>query len=473
MADIDQGIIDRIVSGDTTLKDLNVLKGMFGPNETVSLRKEFVAILGKNLSDDALHKFNSKVMEHSVELAVDPDTKFMYRTPEMKFFQEMLVLEARREGMRVELGPNGITENNMLSVIPPKIMEHYATLSKHLHQTHKNESNALMAEVISWGLTASLARESENYKKADKATQGLTELVIAKETEKTKNSLNNIKILDQIKAAAIAEPTVVKSEKAQVELTTKTIIDSYKATQKSLEIIRKSLDSLGPTVRTSHVGKEVERALLESMKQIPNETLQNNEARAVKFLQNKLQKMTKKKTLIVSDKELHLITEEFIAQCSGNAQKQPTTNQQITEKFTEFTDKILSTLKNLQGYASKVIDRFRTGKKVFDKAKAALPGEVLGKVEKAEVRELGIELQEYIPTQAKRRNSSSTDLGTANKETTSKEKGSLGKTEKARGVITKGRVTALTKKMEEAHHQYGRPPSRLSRKDQSPSKMRS
>jgi hypothetical protein len=89
MEDIDQ-VIRKIVSGDTTLKDLNVLKDMFKSSEMTPLRKEFVAILGEKLSPEALHKFNSKVMEYSVDLADRNDYKFVYRTSEMKFFHEML-----------------------------------------------------------------------------------------------------------------------------------------------------------------------------------------------------------------------------------------------------------------------------------------------------------------------------------------------------------------------------------------------
>lgn len=367
MADIDQGVIDRIVSGDTTLNDLNVLKDMFKSSEMTPLRKEFVAILGEKLSPEALHKFNSKVMEYSVELADPNDNKFVYRTPEMKFFQEMLVLEARREGMRVELSKDGVAENTLLSSIPPKIMEHYATLSNNLHKNHGNESDALMAEVISWGLTASLARESEYYKKADKAVQISTELDIVEATKQTNKALASSEkaILSQIKATSVAEQTVVKPEQEQVEGTTKAIIGSYKATQKSLEIIRKSLDSLGQNVKTSHAGQEVERVLLESVKQMPYETLQNNEAGAIEFLKGKLQKKTKNGALTVSDEELQQIKVGFIAKCSG---QEP--------EVTGFVSKIISTLKNLQSYFIEVIARLgRAENKALDNKGVGTPNE--------------------------------------------------------------------------------------------------
>ncbi len=268
--------------------------------------------------------------------------------------------------MRVELSEDGIKENTiLLPGIPPKIMEHYATLNKTLHNHHKNQSDALMADVISWGLTASLARESEYYKKADEAVQRSTELVIAEATKQTKEALSEKAILSQIKANAVAEPTVVKPEQEQVEVTTKAIIGSYKATQKSLEIIRKSLDSLGPNVRTSHAGQEVERVLLESVKHMPYETLQNNEAGAIKLLQGKLQKKTKNGALTVSDEELQQIKGGFLAKCSG---QEP--------EVTGFVSKIVSMLKNLQSYFIAVITRlYRAENKTLDNKGVSTPNE--------------------------------------------------------------------------------------------------
>ncbi len=319
---ISQDLISRIVSGDTTLDDLEVLKGRFGSDKDTLLRKEFVAILSEKLSDDALHKFNSKVMEYSTDLAVSPDTKFMYRTPNMKFFQEMLVSEAKREGMRVELDQNGIVENTILSDIPPKMLEHYAVLNKNLHTKHGNENNNdVIAEVISWVLTASLARESEYYKQADETTQQALELgIINPEKDKTRKSLNDRNILDQVKAVAIEEQTPLKPEPEKAS----EILSLYLSTQESLEIIREVLDSLdskdNPYLSRSPEGKQIEQALLESLKDVPYETLQDNKKEVIKFLKKALKEQVRDNKLVVSKQDLSQLKKDLRSKAQAQSE---------------------------------------------------------------------------------------------------------------------------------------------------------
>lgn len=341
-------LINRIASGQTTLDDLEALKQRFAVDSETLSRKEFVAVLGEKLSDDALHKFNSQVMKHSEDLAVPPDTKFMYRTTNMKFFQEMLVLEAKREGMRVELGPNGVTENTMLSSIPPKILELYAILNGTLHEKFKDDVNNkdkdVMAEVMSWVLTSSLARESEYYKKADQTEQQRIELeIINSEKDKTRKSLQNQNILDQVKKSTVVEPTIVKPAVETIQQTTSAILDSYNSTLKSLEIIKKSLDSLGSNIRTSPEGKTVTLALFESLKQVPHEDLENNEQAIIKFLSKTLKGNVKDSKLIVTDEDLQTIKEELVTK----AQEEPKIKAWSLENANLLAEKIVSGIQGL------------------------------------------------------------------------------------------------------------------------------
>lgn len=70
-------------------------------------REAFISLLDKKLNKEQLHKLNQAIMENANELMPDNDPNFVCRTPNNKVFQEILLLEAKRSGMKAKFNDKG------------------------------------------------------------------------------------------------------------------------------------------------------------------------------------------------------------------------------------------------------------------------------------------------------------------------------------------------------------------------------
>ncbi len=90
--------------------DFGVLQKMQQAFSTASKQKQreaFISLLDKKLNKEQLHKLNQAIMENANELMPDNDPNFVCRTPNNKVFQEILLLEAKRSGMKAKFNDKG------------------------------------------------------------------------------------------------------------------------------------------------------------------------------------------------------------------------------------------------------------------------------------------------------------------------------------------------------------------------------
>ncbi|XVN42976.1 MAG: DUF5410 family protein [Candidatus Rickettsia vulgarisii] len=168
---VDKQVIDNIISGKVTKGDLINLSNYFSLASAKEVRDDLVESLGKNLSKEALHKLNSAIMESADILLPKNDNKFLCRTTGAKFFKDLLVLEAKNSGMKVEFGNNGQVVN---TTIPPEILDHYATLKENFYKKRgvsENDLNQNMAESMAFILVDPIAKETGYYKNQQSSYQ--------------------------------------------------------------------------------------------------------------------------------------------------------------------------------------------------------------------------------------------------------------------------------------------------------------
>ena len=93
-------------------------------------REAFISLLDKKLNKEQLHKLNQAIMENANELMPDNDPNFVCRTPNNKVFQEILLLEAKRSGMKAKFNDKGELQSLDVKDITQEILDHYRVLQE-------------------------------------------------------------------------------------------------------------------------------------------------------------------------------------------------------------------------------------------------------------------------------------------------------------------------------------------------------
>ncbi|WP_341790684.1 DUF5410 family protein [Rickettsia endosymbiont of Polydrusus tereticollis] len=183
MVILTRNIISNIVAGEVTKEDLIELKDTLGKTSQGKERKAFVKALNEVLDNNSLHKLNHAVMENAVVFS-DCDPSFLCRIPATKIFQELFVLEAKRQGMKAKFDVNGNLEPLKPEDIPPAILDHYATLKEHLYNKIEVKSSldldTRIAQSINFMVYGPIVRESTDYTKLSNLAQAILEVEIQK-----------------------------------------------------------------------------------------------------------------------------------------------------------------------------------------------------------------------------------------------------------------------------------------------------
>ncbi|AFB31866.1 MULTISPECIES: DUF5410 domain-containing protein [spotted fever group] len=150
--------------------DFGVLQKMQQAFSTASKQKQreaFISLLDKKLNKEQLHKLNQAIMENANELMPDNDPNFVCRTPNNKVFQEILLLEAKRSGMKAKFNDKGELQSLDVKDITQGILDHYRILQEKFYpkRDSKDLIDSRIAQSINFLLYAPLFRESDIYTK--------------------------------------------------------------------------------------------------------------------------------------------------------------------------------------------------------------------------------------------------------------------------------------------------------------------
>ncbi|QCS24181.1 hypothetical protein FEC77_02930 [Rickettsia parkeri] len=150
--------------------DFVVLQKMQQAFSTASKQKQreaFISLLDKKLNKEQLHKLNQAIMENANELMPDNDPNFVCRTPNNKVFQEILLLEAKRSGMKAKFNDKGELQSLDVKDITQEILDHYRILQEKFYSKRDSKDliDSRIAQSINFLLYAPLFRESDIYKK--------------------------------------------------------------------------------------------------------------------------------------------------------------------------------------------------------------------------------------------------------------------------------------------------------------------
>ncbi|WP_064428791.1 DUF5410 domain-containing protein [Rickettsia sp. Tenjiku01] len=150
--------------------DFVVLQKMQQAFSTASKQKQreaFISLLDKKLNKEQLHKLNQVIMENANELMPDNDPNFVCRTPNNKVFQEILLLEAKRSGMKAKFNDKGELQSLDVKDITQGILDHYRILQEKFYpkRDSKDLIDSRIAQSINFLLYAPLFRESDIYTK--------------------------------------------------------------------------------------------------------------------------------------------------------------------------------------------------------------------------------------------------------------------------------------------------------------------
>ncbi|MFA1688513.1 DUF5410 domain-containing protein [Candidatus Rickettsia barbariae] len=130
-------------------------------------REAFISLLDKKLNKEQLHKLNQAIMENANELMPDNDPNFVCRTPNNKVFQEILLLEAKRSGMKAKFNDKGELQALDVKDITQEILDHYRILQEKFYSKRDSKDliDSRIAQSINFILYAPLFRESDIYTK--------------------------------------------------------------------------------------------------------------------------------------------------------------------------------------------------------------------------------------------------------------------------------------------------------------------
>ncbi|EAA25471.1 DUF5410 domain-containing protein [Rickettsia sibirica] len=150
--------------------DFVVLQKMQQAFSTASKQKQreaFISLLDKKLNKEQLHKLNQAIMENANELMPDNDPNFVCRTPNNKVFQEILLLEAKRSGMKAKFNDKGELQSLDVKDITQEILDHYRVLQEKFYSKRDSKDliDSRIAQSINFLLYAPLFRESDIYTK--------------------------------------------------------------------------------------------------------------------------------------------------------------------------------------------------------------------------------------------------------------------------------------------------------------------
>ena len=150
--------------------DFVVLQKMQQAFSTASKQKQreaFISLLDKKLNKEQLHKLNQAIMENANELMPDNDPNFVCRTPNNKVFQEILLLEAKRSGMKAKFNDKGELQSLDVKDITQEILDHYRILQENFYSKRDSKDliDSRIAQSINFLLYAPLFRESDIYTK--------------------------------------------------------------------------------------------------------------------------------------------------------------------------------------------------------------------------------------------------------------------------------------------------------------------
>ncbi|WP_341794250.1 DUF5410 family protein [Rickettsia endosymbiont of Rhinocyllus conicus] len=160
-------VIEELENENFDLKVLEKIQQAFSTASKQKQREAFISIINTNLKNNQLHKLNRAVMEHASELMPVNDPNFVCRTTDNKIWGELLLLEAKRHGMKAELNSKSELQPLNIKNIPQEILNHYFVLKQKFYpqRDSKDSIDSRIAQSINFLLYAPLFREIKEYEK--------------------------------------------------------------------------------------------------------------------------------------------------------------------------------------------------------------------------------------------------------------------------------------------------------------------
>lgn len=158
---------------ECSLSVLEKMQQAFGSKK--AQREAFIDIINKKLDNKQLHILNKAVMKNTNELLPENDSAFLCREPKDKIFQQLLLLEAKRHGMKANFNTKDELQPVCIKDIPQEILNHYSILiEKFYPQRNSADSlNTSIAKSINFLFYAPLFRESGIYEKLGTRVAGI------------------------------------------------------------------------------------------------------------------------------------------------------------------------------------------------------------------------------------------------------------------------------------------------------------
>ncbi len=310
-------IVNRMVDGATTLEDLKTIKQVTGLHERKAEKTALIESVGAHFTNDQLHALTLTIAQNASALIKSEDQSFCCRETPEHFIKELLVLEAKRSGMTVELDKDPLAVNVANLVLPSPTADIYDTLTRTFYpqrSVSEQKVQERIAESISFLLIKSLVEESVTYQKLDLAPQGAIQLSCAIPSKDAKLNLITSHILSPAPGLCIQQLidnnilSQVKPQKSKAKevLSKKEKSDIAFKIRKALArpianlIIKKSLENLKPPInkkKESEIEKVLSRILLE---EIFSTALLNYQNEIINFLTKELQASQNISTQIIT-----------------------------------------------------------------------------------------------------------------------------------------------------------------------------
>lgn len=288
---INKELIDRIISGKVTLKDVEFLSEAFGQASEKTVRDALIQSLASNLPVDGLHALNKAIVENANIWVQKEDQYFMLREAKDSFFKNLLILEAQKTGFKVDSAENGKFSNEKGEftgkiTVSPEMLDHYATLKDGFYQQRNQQNvNQAIAESMSFILVRDVVRATAAYKAMGPKDVALLEKEFTDKGIFVKYLAQN-NIINQVQHQN--KPNSPPLSQKDIDKASLAIMANLKNVTKSA-IIDKSLESLKRKgLSVSDQQQQKIRTLTESIEKIPANVLVTQSTEITNYLSKEL-----------------------------------------------------------------------------------------------------------------------------------------------------------------------------------------